>query len=119
MITDNIYNAGLDFAMEWGENFLQPIQGRLSKKFPELSKEELDECNKICQAVMSAGHNFVYKQLETAYDSGTKVNQTDLYENMKKDLLAHYKWINEENLNRLFSQGMYYSWKDGLHTALG
>ena len=45
---NQILNYGLDFAMQWGENWMQPIQERLSTKFPDLSSEDLDKYNDIC-----------------------------------------------------------------------
>ena len=53
-----VFNVGLNLAMEWGEDWLQPIQRRLP--------------------IMT----------------------------------ARFQWVNTDNLSRLFSQGMYYAWKD-------
>ena len=49
-------NVGLNIAMEWGEDWLQPIQERLRAQFPKLDVATLDECNEICQAAMRTGY---------------------------------------------------------------
>jgi hypothetical protein len=73
MNADKILNTGLHYAMEFGEKWLEPIRDRLLKKFPELTKEELDHYNKVCQTVMEVGHKFVYRQLEAADDKDESI----------------------------------------------
>jgi len=101
-------NDGLHLAMEWGEDWLKPIQERLSKAYPGLSKEQLDEYNTICQAAMKYGHDVTYKLAEVKGKNAS-------FEEFESIMISRYPWVNSKNLSRLFSQGMYYSWKDGLH----
>ena len=54
-----ILNVGLDFSMEFGKNWLQPINQRLKNKFLELSSDELEECNNICKEVNKIANNFI------------------------------------------------------------
>ena len=103
---NHILNDGLHLAMEWGEDWLKPIQERLSKAYPGLLKEQLDEYSAICQAVMKYGHDQTYKLAEL---KGNKVSA----EEFESIMISRYPWVNSENLSRLFSQGIYYSWKDG------
>ena len=58
---ENILNEGVSLAMEFGKNWLQPIQKRLSKKYPKLSTTELDEYNTKCQSAMKLGHDSMVK----------------------------------------------------------
>jgi hypothetical protein len=102
---DELLNEGLSLAMEWGENWLKPIQERLALRRPALSQSELDEINAICQAAMKFGHDSVY---DLALKSGSKTKLEDFEPVMR----ARYPWANSENLSHLFSQGMYYAWKD-------
>lgn len=53
-------NVGLDFSMEFGENWLKPINQRLQRKFPDLNSDELEECNNICKEVNRIAHHFVF-----------------------------------------------------------
>ncbi len=91
--------------MEWGEDWLQPIQERLSKRVPALSRDQLDEINNICQAAMRFGHDTVYALAEV---SGKDTKKSDF----DSAMLARYPWVDSNNISRLFSQGMYYAWKD-------
>ena len=100
-----VFNVGLNLAMEWGEDWLQPIQRRLHQRFASLTDAELDEANAICQEAMRFGHSTVY---ELAEHSGKDTK----YEQFVPIMTARFQWVNTDNLSRLFSQGMYYAWKD-------
>jgi hypothetical protein len=100
-----ILNDGIDYAMEFGSNWLQPIQSRLLKLYPELSESELDNFNTKCKTAMTAGHYQVYVLAE---ELGKEVSFDLFLTNYSKS----YPWVNEKNLKHLFSQGMYYAWKD-------
>lgn len=102
---DALLNEGLDLAMEWGKDWLKPIQTRLAKRHPELTQKELDELNVTCQAAMRFGHGVVY---DLALASGKNTKREDFEPVIK----ARYPWINHKNISHLFSQGMYYAWKD-------
>ncbi len=103
-----ILNDGLKLAMEWGEEWLQPIQERLGRSHPALDRKELDRYDKTCRAAMQRGHRLVplcWRRPGT--DETTAL--AAFIEQMRKE----YEWISDENLNRLYSQGMYYAWKNG------
>ena len=68
-LRSQVLNDGLRLAMEWGEYFLRPIQERLSKLYPELSKEQLDEYETICRAAMEYGISQMYELAEKSDDS--------------------------------------------------
>jgi len=86
------------------KNWLQPIQSRLALHFPYLSSSELDEYNFICKSAMDFSNKLVQSMVEI---KGNKLSQKE----WEEKVLLSYPWINEENLERLFSQGMYYAWK--------
>lgn len=100
----HLLNTGLSLAMEWGEDWLKPIQPRLAQQFPALAPEELDETNTICQKAMRFGHQLVGL---LAKKDGLTVSQNA----WETEFLQNYPWVNRENLSRLFSQGMYYALK--------
>ena len=102
---DALLNEGLHLAMEWGADWLKPIQGRLGARHPDLSLEQLNEINSICQAAMKFGHDFVY-------DLALKSGKDTKYESFEPAMKARYPWVNSKNASHLFSQGMYYAWKD-------
>ncbi|MCO4294088.1 hypothetical protein NF867_14590 [Solitalea sp. MAHUQ-68] len=109
-----ILNDGLKLAMEFGKNWLQPIQDRLKKKYRFLTLQELNDYDTICRQAMHKGHDFVYNTLTELYDVNQTISNNELKEKLKKTLLDQYPWINTSNLEALFSQSCYYAWKDGL-----
>jgi hypothetical protein len=54
-----ILNCGLHLAMEWGENWLRPIQQRLAKRFPQLTQSELYHYDSECRAAMEFGFSLL------------------------------------------------------------
>ena len=114
MNEEKILNRGLEFALEFGANWMQPIQSRLSKKFPDLLTDELNKYDSICRTAMKKGHDFVYKTLNTAADEKRKIKEKNVSEELKLFLHGQYPWIDTENLKMILSQGFYYAGKDGL-----
>lgn len=102
---NQILNDGLDYAMEFGSNWLQPIQSRLVKLYPKLSDIELDDYNSKCQAAMKTGHEQVYALAE---ESGKDAS----FEAFVASYSKSFPWVSDKNLKHIFSQGMYYAWKD-------
>lgn len=111
MDTDEILNVGLSLALEWGENWLRPIQERLARLYPNLRSDQLDECNSTCQSVMKLSNKLILSsttlQLSMAKGEGLQTGQKE----WEMAILKSYPWINKENLGQLFSQGMYYAMK--------
>lgn len=103
-LSDTVKNTGLHLAMEWGPDFLKPIQGRLALRYPELSAAELDEANRICQEAMRFGHSEVEK-LAVAHQFN--VNKAEFALVMQQA----WPWVDASNISGLFNQGMYYAMK--------
>ena len=101
-----LLNEGLALAMDWGENWLAPIQDRLLQLHPRLRRDELDEINAGCQEAMNFGHRTVYAMVR---EQGADVGP----EAFAPALLARHPWVNAENSARLFSQSVYYACKAG------
>ena len=102
-----ILNIALDMSMEFGENWLKPINDRLHKKYPEISSEDLEAINSICKEVNKFANDYVYK-------SGSVINKEISFVDFKKfkvDILLKYIWISESNLSHLYSQSYYYAMK--------
>lgn len=49
----DVLNSGLDFAMEFGKDWLRPIQERLRAKFSDLTPSELDAYDRACREAMN------------------------------------------------------------------
>jgi hypothetical protein len=104
-VNRKILNTGLDLAMEFGEQWLQPIQTRLAAKFPSLSGANLDAYDSACREAMRFGHQQVVLTIRKSKDRRAH------YARFRTAVLAKYPWMTEKNLGRLFSQGCYYSMK--------
>ena len=104
--TDTVLNDGLALAMDWGENWLAPIQNRLAQQHPQLTRSELDELNATCQAAMRFAQETIHTMVR---QSGEDVSP----DQFAAVFLAQYPWVNSENRDRMFNQGMYYAWKTG------
>lgn len=115
---EQILNAGLSMAMEFGSNWLQPINERLRSKFPNLSEQELKEYNTLCQSAMKRGHNYIYDTLNMLAENDGTIRSIELQDQFKLSLRSEYDWINDKNITGLYSQGCYYAWKDGLDNAI-
>lgn len=105
---EGILNAGLTFAMEWGEDWMKPIHQRLSAQFPQLSQEDLERFNTSCREAMNYGHQQMYQLAEQR--GADNVGRDEFAQIIR----AAYPWVNPDNLARLFSQSWYCAWKDGL-----
>jgi len=103
---DAVLNDGLALAMDWGEEWLAPIQSRLARQHPHLTRSELDELNSICQAAMHFAQETVHTMVG---QSGDNVSPDEF----AAVFLARYPWVSSDNTNRLFKQGLYYAWKTG------
>jgi hypothetical protein len=102
-----LLNRGLSLAMAWGEHLLAPIQQRLGREYPALSSAELDDVNAACQAAMKFGHAAAYALASEGH--GHVDPQA-----FKARVKSRYPWVDSANIARLFTQSMYYAWKDGL-----
>jgi hypothetical protein len=102
-----ILNDGLHLAMAWGDDWLSAIQGRLSKQYPALTSEQLDEYNTVCQEAMRFGHSMIYEVARKT------LNETcaEGFDDYRRRVHSRYPWVNEGNLSSLFSQSVYYSLK--------
>ena len=113
-----ILNAGLKFAMEFGVNWLQPINSRLANKYKFLSPQELEHYNSVCQKTMKTGHKYIYDRLSKLEKLSVKISNSDLKNEFNTHLKDEFEWINNSNLSNLYSQGHYYVHKDGLHSVM-
>jgi len=113
-----ILNSGLEFAMEFGKNWLKPVQQRLLSKYGVITQDELDKYDQVSREVMNSGHKYIYDSLSKLYDDQHKIGKDKLQEAFNAFILDKYKWVNQDNLSHLFSQGCYYAWKEGLASCI-
>ena len=100
---EDILNAGLHLAMEWGEDWLKPIQARLARAYPSLSGAELDEYEGACREAMEFGHAEVSRTWTLVGNA-----EKEAFDRFNAAIRVRYPWIDDKNVGRLFSQGTYY-----------
>jgi hypothetical protein len=113
-----LLNTGLDLAMEFGPDWLSPINARMSVKYPLLNEKDLELYDTICRSAMREGHQFVYDTLEQLAKNKNKIDNPHLLSLLSGFLKPKYDWISEEVMGRLMGQGIYYAYKDGIDQAL-
>jgi hypothetical protein len=115
---EEILNRGLGFAMEFGKNWLQPINSRLKRVYRKLSDSELEEYNDTCQQVMKWANESIYRKLEDIDRVDKTISEIELEKQFNLELSGVFIWINKTNLKKLFSQTCYYAWRDGLDKVI-
>jgi hypothetical protein len=106
-VRDDILDHGLRLALAFGPDWLQPIQERLARRFPTLSRGELDEYDARCRQVRDAAQRRLGELVATAGDLDA------VREQWNAEVRAEHPWLSEETLGHLYSQGCYYLYKDG------
>ena len=101
-----LLNEGLALAMDWGDQWLAPIQERLRAQHRWLAPAELDELYAACQAAMRFGHETAYR---LAADNGQQVDPVAFTRSVRE----RFAWVDEANAERLLRQSVYYLWKAG------
>jgi hypothetical protein len=99
---DAIANAAMELALEWGPHFGEPIQDRLLKKFPAISRARADELEQFCKEVKRFAFDLYFDQVMPG-----KMSQSAAQAKIKK----RFPFLNRANLSRLDTQGMYYAHK--------
>jgi hypothetical protein len=107
-MNETILNEGLALAMEWGEQWLSPIQERLGAAHPEMSAGELDRYDDACRAAMKRMHALVPECWRTGGEEEKVV-----YARYREKVMKSWPWVSDDNLGRAWSQGMYYAWRNG------
>jgi len=106
-LTNQILNDGLSLSMEFRENWLTDIDNRLKIKYPELTESELRNCDKLCRKINKTAHNFI---LKNPIKTGNEIDFID-FSKFEEFMKVKYKWIENANLNKLYSQSCYYALK--------
>lgn len=104
--------------MEFGKNWLQPVNDRLKKKYAHLNIEELNYYDTVCRQARDTVCKFVYKRLSELCDNRDTIKENDLNDDFNLFVTEQFSWISSKNANALFSQSLYYAWKDGLDTCI-
>ncbi|MEQ8414116.1 MAG: hypothetical protein RIB71_06605 [Imperialibacter sp.] len=111
---EGILNTAYALSMEFGEGWLQPIDERLGKIYPQLDSRQLSGFNNICQQLRTEATNFICQRLEQITDSQLMITEKDLGSELSRWMTEHYPWVSKSNIRKALAQGLYYAWRDGL-----
>jgi hypothetical protein len=100
--SSELLNKALNISLEWGENWLAPIQQRLKEKETRLTDTQLNEIDELCRQQVT---RFAWKQFEAEADGEQTVSEA------KATIMNAFPWISPDNLAQLSSQGQYYARK--------
>ena len=117
-LEEDILNQGLYMAMEFGGNWLQPVDVRLKLKFNHLSDNRVSAYDVICRKALDQGHSFVMTSLVKLAEEGKTVGGAEFKDQFDNYIKAGFVWINKANLEQLYSQGVYYAWKEGFDKVI-
>ena len=98
--------------MEFGENWLKPIDDRIKNEYPMISNQRVDELNEIINDIRAYGLKLV---LECIEGSKSEDEAFEKLENGRGNIFQLIRervpGISEENVNKVYSQSIYYSRK--------
>lgn len=94
-----ILNVALDLALEWGKDWLMPIPDRLRERYPTMTREEAERWDARCREIME----YVFRECR-----GASLENIEAVSDM---IAGRYPLLNESNVGRLTSQGIYYAMK--------
>ena len=95
-----IYDASLEF----GENWRRPITELTRERLPNIDESLLLEMSNYIEEVREDIEQLVYDNYADII--AKKISEKEV----KDKILGSYPWMNNENVNHGFSQGMYYAW---------
>lgn len=103
-----ILNVALSLSMEFNPNLDKPINSRLRKVYPKLTRMERKGFDKYCQEIIANGRNY----MKSHFDSIRTENDLEV---MKKEFARKMRlgnsWINDVNVNTFFNQSYNYASK--------
>lgn len=95
---NKVFNTAVALSLEWGENWLQPINERLLKIYPFLTRDETEELNEKCKQLQHYALELCAKELEGKL---TK-------DKIEIEIKIQYPNLNQKNIRQVIRQGMYY-----------
>lgn len=87
-------------SLDWGYDFMVPINNRMKKLYPTLTQQELDFLNTMCYHTVQP---FAWQRFYEVHESGDTTYQALC------SIKEEFPWITPENLNTLEDQGAYYA----------
>lgn len=101
-----ILNKVFKKSLEFGDNWLLPIDEIVEKTYPKLPAEEKTKLALTVDKSRKKIFDFIYNNYEYNNEENDKA-----LEKGARDLIKHfYPWMNEKNIKKSINQGFYYAW---------
>ena len=97
-----LLNLALDMSLEWGPNWLKPINERILVAHPQLTERDAQTLQLWCVEA----REFAFAEVEKWYPLEVENKAERALETTRRK----YPQIDAHNLAHLFNQGMYYAW---------
>jgi len=95
----DVLNAALELATEWGENFRKPIAERLNARFPDLTMNDIVEME-----------SYVREAESRIYEIAEMEERGEILESDITRIAAEeFPWMDGNHIGRLKNIGMYYA----------
>jgi len=94
----DIFNVAVRLSLEWGKNWLAPINKRIRKKYSYLTESDAEKLNARCKEIQ----RFAWDLCEKERDGKMSVGD------INKRINEKYPILDSENVSQLVSQNMYY-----------
>lgn len=100
---NKILNKVFNKSLEFGENWLLPIDEIVEKMYPELPAEEKAKIALTVDKSRKKIFDFIYNNYKYNNEENDKAIKKGA-----RDLIKHfYPWINEKNIKKSINQGFY------------
>jgi hypothetical protein len=97
-----LLNLAMELSLEFGPDWLKPIQSRLLQRCPDLTTEEADALDAFARSARDRAHALI----------NDVINQGRPSEGEARELIrTEHPWLSESTFERLWSQGCYYAMK--------
>lgn len=97
--SSKLLNHALELAIEWGENFRQPIHPRIRVKYPNLTDADIDELIDIARR---AEQHILTLRPDDGSDSLSRWATVRLAR-------REFPWLSRSNIHRIRNIGMYWA----------
>lgn len=100
-MNNDILNEAVRLSLEWGKDWQASIVARIVEIHPHLTEAQADELDALCREVQS----FCFALYEDVYFEKTTRAKAEF------EIKTKYTFLDNENVTRLYNQGMYYAWR--------
>jgi hypothetical protein len=96
----DLLDLALQLSLEWGPAWLQPIQGRLRARRPDVRAAQADELDVFARSTRDWAHRLIARTVRDGVPSEQVARQT---------IADALPWMGPSTFKLLWTQGVYYA----------